>query len=416
MPPHGSQENSGETELWEHRIKVIMNDYGNYIKNELPYLTIPGKYSEFLKTIIRDLHSKIKTSLENLRDPDLSSDIALILSGATRYNLSRVWHTVLDLTQNTIDVSKDLYFFMDSVYERLGGEEVPYFIKLTLTNLVPGTVDICRYVLRPFLINLREAFDYLTNKKAYIIFATPSLMKNPVDWALLIHEAAHILEEEKLQIVINYYPQLRQELYLGGYNLASTSAFDVEEAMPNWALEIACDILATISCGPIFGYRLYDNFFREEKILYVTHPPIKKRLKLIADELEKWGWMEEASDIRAKISRIRMPEFIENVSLPEHCNEIIEDIRAKARSEKIEYECTNELRKRIDLLGERLNNLKPCITVKGEYADLKDLLNASQHVRKELAETLEFKEFLADMIRLITAKDLYHKYESLIAK
>jgi hypothetical protein len=416
MLPHGSQENSGEAELWEHRIKVIMNDYENYIKNELPYLTIPGKYSEFLKTIIRDLHSKIKTSLANLRDPDLSSDVALILSGTTRYNLSRVWHTVLDLTQNTIDVSKDLYFFMDSIYERLGGEEVPYFIKLTLTNLVPGTVDICRYVLRPFLINLREAFDYLTNKKAYIIFATPSLMKNPVDWALLIHEAAHILEEEKLQIVIKYYPQLRHELYLGGYELVSTSAFDVEEAMPNWALEIACDILATISCGPIFGYRLYDNYFREEKILYVTHPPIKKRLKLIADELEKCGWIKEASDIRAKISRIHMPEFIENVSLPEHCNEIIEDIRAKARSEKIEYKCTDELRKRIDLLGKKLNNLKPCITVKGEYVDLKDLLNASQHVKKELAETLEFKEFLADMIRLITAKDLYHKYESLIAK
>ncbi|HML01844.1 MAG TPA: hypothetical protein VK487_00555 [Candidatus Bathyarchaeia archaeon] len=412
MAHHGPQETSYETELWEQRIQVVMNDYKNFTENQLPYLAIPGKYSEYLRRMIKDLYFKTKQSLESIKDPGLSNEVALVLSGTTRYNVSRVWHTVLDLTQTTVDTPKDLYFFTDSIYERLGGEEVPYFIKVSLTDLVPGTINICKYVLQPFLINLGDAFEYLSNKKAYVIFATPSIMQNPVDWALLIHEAAHILEEEKLKIVSNYYPQLGSELYVSAHNLAATSSFPVDEAMPNWALEIACDIISTISCGPIFGYRLLSNFLREEKSLYETHPPIKKRLELISNELNRFGWKEEARDIRAKIDRVNVKDFIERAALPEHCNEIIDAIRKKAKAEKIEYRCTPRLRKLIKMLGDRLNSLKPCITIKGEDVDLKDLLNASLYVKNELTENNEFKGFMADMIRLITAKDIYKKYES----
>jgi len=416
MPHPGSPENSFEEQLWKSRIQGIMNDYENFIKNDLPYLIIPGKYSEYLKKLIRSLYEKINSSLDAIEDPELSSEVrALVLSGVTRYKISHAWHTILDMAQNTLDIPKDLYFFMDSIYERLGGEEVPYFIKLTLTALVPGTLDICKYVLRPFLINLRQAFDYLANKKAYVIFTTPSIIKNPIDWALLIHEAAHILEEEKLQIVEKFYPELQSEPYLGGHNLASTIMFPVEEAMPNWALEIACDIISTISCGPIFGYRLLDNFLQEEKEIYETHPPIKKRLELISNELERCGWEEAASDIRTKAERVPIADFIRKVPLPQYYMEIIGDVREKMKQEGIEYQCTPELNTRFKVISERLNDLKPCITVEGKSVDLKDLLNASEHVEDKLKESQEFKDFLADMIRLLTARDLYQKYKSTLS-
>jgi len=414
MPLLGQQGESYETELWERRIKAIRSEYRNFVENEIPHLIIPGKYSAYLKRIVSDLYYKIESSLQSPRQPCLSSDISRILSATTSYNLSFAWHTVLDLSQNTASTPEDLIFFMDSIYERLGGEEVPYFIKLTLTDLVPGTIDICRYVLKPFFINLRDAFNFLANKKAYIIFATPSLMKNPIDWALLIHEAAHILEEEHLRIVASYYPQLELEQYLGGQNLGPTSSFEVEEAMPSWALEIACDMIATISCGPIFGYRILSNYFGKERGLHETHPPIKKRLELISDELERNGWEQEANDMRARIQQVRMPELIENATLPEHCPAIINDIREETESRGIIYRCTAGARERIRSLGERLNGLKPCLSIQEQAVDLRDLLNAAIHVNEQVSETVEFRDFLADMIRLITARDIYRKHESSI--
>ena len=417
MPHHGSLGSSFEEQLWERRIQRVMNDYENFTENDLPYLNISGKYSDYLKTIVKDLHERINSALKTVRDPELSTEVARVLSGATSYNLSRTWHTILDVTQNTAaqSIPKDLYFFMDSIYERLGGEEVPYFIKLTLTVLVPGTLDISKYVLRPFLINLREAYNYLANKKAYVIFTTPSIIKNPIDWALLIHEAAHILEEEKLQIVEEFFPQIRSESYLTGHDLVSTSTFPVEEAMPNWALEIACDIISTISCGPIFGYRLLDNFLREEKEIFETHPPIKKRLQLISNELENYGWNEAAADIRAKSERVKLPEVIEKLVLPKQCTEIIDKIKEKTRQEGLEYRCTPELADRLKIIGTRLNDLKPCVTVGGKNVDLKDMLNASQYVNSELKESQEFKDFMADMIRLISAREFYQKYKSTVS-
>jgi len=411
MPPHGSPESAFEKQLWEHRIQGIMNDYGNFIDNDLPYLPIAGKYSEYLRRILRDLHAKMSSSIDTLMKTELSSDVALILSGAIRYNVSYTWYTVLDLAQNTVDIPEELYFFVDGIYERLGGEEVPYFIKRTLTVLVPGTIDMCKYVLRPFVINLRDARDYLANKKAYVIFTTPSIIKNPMDWALLIHETAHILEEEKLQIVQQFYPQLRSEQFSRSYSLASASGFPVDVAMPNWALEIACDMISTISCGPIFGYRLLHNFLREEKYLSETHPPTKRRLELISNELERCGWKEAANDMRVKTEQVKLPDFIENISLPEHTTEIIEKIRSKSEEENIEYKCTSEMQSRIRMLGDRLNDLKPCITIKGEPVDLKDLLNASEYAKAELRDDQEFKDFMADMIRLVVAKDLYRKHK-----
>jgi hypothetical protein len=409
MPLHGARDNSFEKKLWGQRILSTMNDYKNFAANELPHLPISGKYSEYLKRILDDLYKKMSLSLDTLTMSMLSSNVANVLNASTRYNVSRTWHTVLDIAQNTSNIPEELYFFVDSVYDRLGGETVPYFIMRTLTQLVPGTLDICKYVLRPFVINLKGAYDYLENKKAYVIFTTPSIVKNPVDWPLLVHETAHILEEEKLQIAQQYYPQLKDEQFFGSHNLSATSGFSVDVAVPNWALEISCDIISTISCGPIFGYRLLDNFLRPEKYLSETHPPTKKRLKLISDELEKYGWKEAASDIRDKTKRIKLPNFIERTPLPEHTHKIIKRIRTKSHELGIEYQCTPAVQEHVKIIGSKLNSLKPCITVKGESVDLKDLLNASEYVEVNIKETQEFKDFMADMIRLVVAKDHFTK-------
>jgi hypothetical protein len=395
------------------RLNTILTDYDNFVKNEQTYARITGTYDSYFRKLCSAIGTKVKNGIETLAEPGMDDDSLSRIFDVARFGFLVYYHLIREITQGSEDIPRNIYFFADAMFDKLGGGKTPYLIKTELTELIPSTYELCRDDARPHLITFTEASRYLRNKTLHVICLSPTIINNPLDWPLMGHEIAHILEKESMKVVQKYYPELRPiEYSLASSRLAGSPVMaprsQPDRYEPKWCLEIACDIIATVAFGPIYGIRLLEDFHKPSELeLSESHPFFKTRFRFIADELDHLGWKKEAEELRTRFANVTLPAWFSSKYTPAHWTDARDDIRAQMRKKNLVYSCTAKKTKTIRKLHLRLKELKPCLSIDGVSVDPRDILNATEGLDEQMKLSTGFRDFLGDMIRLSATESVY---------
>src|SRR5213594_3566872 len=112
------------------RLEAILEDYTGFVVNNLPYLSITGKYGFYLKDLAIQLKSKFLESINTLRSNSTNVDydsFVRIVDNA-KEGLLEFYHLLIDVAQGTTGIPRNLYYFADEMFEKLDGKDVPYII------------------------------------------------------------------------------------------------------------------------------------------------------------------------------------------------------------------------------------------------------------------------------------------------
>src|SRR5207249_3055076 len=183
-----------------------------------------------------------------------------------------------------------------------------------------------------------------------------TIVGNPLDWVLMGHEIAHILEKEVIREVQKKYPQVKPFEYLATKSSDGIDSASPTQYEPKWCLELACDLIPALFFGPIYGFRLIENFVTPSELeLSATHPFWKTRIGFIADEIRQLGWTSEADEMEAKIKNVRLPNWWKPDYAPKHWAEIRANLIEIVKSKGMEYRHTTERETLVESLRERLS-------------------------------------------------------------
>ncbi len=385
-----------EPSLWVYRLTSIIRRIEWFSKHDLLVKEITGRYGEYSKKLIEKIFDTIEASnyIKEFLETREQVDRAWIaeISGVTA-KLDALINQVSSLMVQVSRIPDELPSFIDELYLRFTKKPIPYLLAIPFVKGTPFTHNYMTRAIRPNIDVIPEARIYAA-RELRMIYVSPEI-EVPANWSLLIHEAAHILEDMEFGVHREFYTE------------DGVGPAEVKES--NWALEIACDAIATYSCGPIFGNRLLQNYHNLETRESDTHPPTKMRLSIIAEELQEMGWKDDAQMIEKRIDQLTLPTFLEKAPRPQHTRKILSKLMESMNTKKLLYKSSSDRRETIVKISERLRSFKPCVEVGNNYVELLDLLNASHYVDLEMNETHDIKEggkygefqrFLGDMIRL----------------
>lgn len=413
---HSNSQENTYREQGLRRLSSILKDYKAFVDNKLQYVNLSGRYDFYLKKLSSSLADKIKSSIDALQSSPLADKesesrfLSVAASGLLEY-----YHLIIELTQGAADAPKNLYFFADEIFSELGGREIPYLIKAELRETIPSTYEVCKDTAKQLLINFSDTSEYLTQMRLHVICISPTIINNPLDWVLIGHEIAHILEKESLKIVQLSYPQLKPTDYLGPATSAGSKLDvpDEDTSEPKWCLELACDLIAATAFGPIYAKRLIENFLKpSEPEMSLSHPFWKLRIRLVADELNQLGWRDDAKDVEARIDSVKLANGFPESYTPRHWNQVRDKLRQAMKGKGIEYRNSTAREKLILTLRSRLGDLKPCTSVQGQMVDPRDILNAAEYMEEEMKTSPNFRDFLGDMIRLAATEKQYNEMKA----
>jgi hypothetical protein len=395
------------------RLNTILTDYDKFVNTEQLYARITGTYDSYFRKLCSAVGKKVRNGIEKLADPGIHDESLSRIFDVARFGFLEYYHLIREVTQGAENVPRNIYFFADAMFDKLGRGKTPYLIKTELAELIPSTYELCRDNARRHLITFAEPSDYLKNMTLHIICLSPTIINNPLDWPLIGHEIAHILEKESLKIVQKRYPQLKPIEYslspsaLAG-RVSSRGPSQSDRYEPKWCLEIACDIIAATTFGPIYGIRLLENFHKPSELeLSESHPFFKIRFKFIADELDYLGWKKEAKALKAKFASVTLPTWFSGNYAPTHWDRVRDEIRSQMKDKGLVYSCSSQKTRAIKNLHERLRELKPCLSIHGAAVDPRDILNATEGLEEQMKLAAGFRDFLADMIRLSATESVY---------
>jgi hypothetical protein len=382
--------------IWLYRLTSILRRIDSFSKRDLLVREVRGRYGEYSKKLVEKIFAAIQTSgyvrglLESTGPVDNSW---IVETNGVIARLDALLNHVSSLMVQVGQIPRDLPNFIDELYLRFTKRPVPYLLAIPFVKGTPFTQSFMNRAIRPNIAIIPEA-RLFEEKALQVIYVSPEIAV-PANWSLLIHEAAHILEDIEFGVHRKFYVE------------DTVGSAEAKEA--NWALEIACDAIATYSCGPIFGQRLLQNYHNLETKESDTHPPTKMRLAIIAEQLREIGWNEEAKQIEDRINELRLPTLLEKAPRPQFTGKILVELLHLIEKKKLLYKSSQDRKDTIAKIADRLREFKPCVEVDNADAELLDLLNASHYVDLEMSGTSDgnengkyaaFQNFLGDMIRL----------------
>ena len=371
-------------------------------KEEVEQTKIPGpgekKFKEFVSGLINDLLMELQEHIAIIGEiEDLD----------TKSTLSENIHRSLEAFLNWVDlilrhcsaVSMEMHEFVSYILKDIDVSDMNY---LLLSGPELSEASLSEGLSKLLIALFPRSCDRITREfpSFCILFIPQSLLKNPVNWPLCVHEIGHMIENQKLKIIESFYP--RPE-----YSPVSTRIIYNTEALKYWySKEFQADYFATAYFGPIFPSELIDNYFTREVFILPTHPSWEERIRAMVEELRTMG-LEQSAEIILKRSRSIsfVRPMIPKNSL-EHLEEILEKTRAVLENKRSIYKiCKN-----------RLENARKALREFIPYTeDVKTLLNVAGEVQKKLldeADSLEKKEkieehfnrLIKDSIRLSNLK------------
>jgi len=136
-----------------------------------------------------------------------------------------------------------------------------------------GTMTVNNYlaqILQPY----PAACDFLEHEdRSWVFLVPPSIIEEPLNWPLMSHEVAHILEQARLHAVSSVY----------GPRPRSSDPYDKDVLRYRHAEEYQADFVAGYLLGPSFVLRILTSYFTREIRISPTHPSWEQRVKALME-------------------------------------------------------------------------------------------------------------------------------------
>lgn len=371
-------------------------------KEEVEQIKIPGlgekRFKHMVYQLVDDLIIDLKehvSTIEELEDVDTKSE----LSESIHRSLEAFLNWIDVILRHCNAVSLELHEFVSYILKDLNLENIDY---LLLSGSELSEASLSEGLSKLFIALFEKARDRITREfpSFCIIFIPQSLLKNPINWSLCVHEIGHMVENERLRIVENFYP--RPE-----FSPVSTRIMYNSEALKHWySKEFQADFFAQSYCGPIFTSQLVDNFFTKEIFILPTHPSWEERTRALAEELRKMKLEDFARRLMERAKELPHSDPLIKREALEHLSTIIDKTKNFLLENNSIYEIKNE---KLESVRESLENFVPYTD------DVKVLLNVAEEVKRTLLDStkglkrkekieIEFDNLIEDSIRLSNLK------------
>ena len=373
-----------------HRIESIFRILKD-IKEEVSQARIPGRSEESFKNTVAEIIDKVLSDLRNT-----VAEISEVRDPGIKIQRSSIIHRIFE----------DFSYEIDTILRHSSRVpiEVHYFVEIVLSDLELRSG--MQYLLifgrdlstTNFASGLRRLFAIFPGTQEYIrsnlpffweIVLPPSLVRSCIDWPLITHEIAHIMEDQFWKIVERHYPFVSMS-----YSECSIKCL--------YAKEFQADYIATAYIGPIFATRTLLNYFTKEIRISPTHPSWSERLDAMEEQLKVMGFSlpeyESMSHVLPKERSLIGRDHIEH--LPEIIRETMRHLQGRTLSSA--WPTEDEKRKAMN----RMTQLAPYIGDPRLLLNIADeakrqMIHVSCKTREEKEELeREFNYILVDSVRL----------------
>lgn len=268
--------------------------------NRLRALEIPPSIASRLVAQIDKLESTV-------------SDVSLRLEDPTLTDASYIGQHLIDF-HNWVRTVDDIETVFLPLIESWGDDEE---VMQKLANRVcqeanlPPTIQPITALYSPWYFFVRQDLDviYMPRLESYFLLHLPDLY----------HEIGHVLLKQVHHVLWEDFPRRVQEHFgrehlrgtLQNDPLASTGTYLylADSWVNRWLIEFTCDIFATYSCGPAYGWshmHLCASKGEVESIYHPSagedalHPADEARWRVIAHALGDMGFEAEAQEIERR--------------------------------------------------------------------------------------------------------------------
>jgi hypothetical protein len=192
-------------------------------------------------------------------------------SGILHYSLEHFLHYVSTAIFGSATIPVPLFQMLEMIEEELPSEWRFGFLVMSEREL--GTLPlntILAKILEPFV----SASRFLEMEGVrWLFLVPPSILEDSLNWPLLSHEVAHVLEMSQFHVVESLY----------GESLRTAQPYDTARMRYGHAEEYQSDFVAASFFGPAFVHRLLSNYFSREVFVSPSHPSWEERIKALLE-------------------------------------------------------------------------------------------------------------------------------------
>ena len=247
-------------------------------------------FSSLLLETIKSFKETVTQDIDLARSPGAEALINTIILKLRHENstISLLFDMLQNISTAEHGVKHETYYFLRDFFRYFETEDVIFpFLIMVRSN----------YLAIPFSRTLKDWFaDYvepsLLEKMArfhlYVIVLPLEHTNNPFAWTLLLHEAAHSVNDR-----LNFTERILEpheaplEYYIPAVQV---TALPIPVARRKWTNELIVDLLALFYMGPVYVSNLRSFLIRgRSDFLEETHPPPEQRITFLARELYNIG-------------------------------------------------------------------------------------------------------------------------------
>lgn len=247
-------------------------------------------FSSLLLETIKSFKETVTHDIDLARSPGIEALIDTVILKLRHENLtiSLLFDMLQNISTAEHGVIHEIYYFLRDFLRYFEKEDVIFpFLIMVRSN----------YLAIPFSQTLKDWFaDYiepsLLEKMArfhlYVIVLPLEHTNNPFAWTLLLHEAAHSVNDRlNLTERILEPREAPLEYYIPSVQVA---ALPIPVARRKWTNELVVDLLALFYIGPVYISNLRSFLIRgRSDFLEETHSPPEQRIASLARELYNIG-------------------------------------------------------------------------------------------------------------------------------
>ncbi len=247
-------------------------------------------FSSLLLETVKSFKENILHDIEIARSPGIEPLIDTVLLKLRHENstITLLFNVLQNISTAEHEVRHETYYFLRDFLRYFEEENILFpFLIMVRSN----------YLAIPFSQTLKDWFaDYvdpsLLDKMArfnlYVLVLPFEHTNNPFAWTLLLHEAAHSVNDR-----LNFADRILEphevplEYYIPSVQV---TALPIPIARRKWTNELIVDLLALFYMGPVYILILRSFLIRgRSDFLEETHPPPEQRIAFLAREVHEIG-------------------------------------------------------------------------------------------------------------------------------
>lgn len=177
------------------------------------------------------------------------------------------------------DVGREVYYFVDSVVDSFPENRVTILLVTGRELVTYRLADRLGHQLTSFGSTSALLKGGHAKPHVWVIEAPVSLLRNPLNWPLIVHELGHVYEQEHIHAIDRAFTRAASTL--------ENHSAELIRRQKEHAREYQCDFFAGLFCGPAFSRVLFMNHYTREVNLPGSHPDWPDRLRMLSTETLK---------------------------------------------------------------------------------------------------------------------------------